>query len=88
MRFFVPGEEDAEAAWEQMRQACGAPEDTRPSYSVTYERGGTEVLATVGEEGVVAIIFASEAFDIFEGLGNPRSVSFESITEMAFFDDE
>lgn len=56
MRFFVPGEEDAEAAWERMRQACGAPQDTRPIYSITYDDDGTEVVATVGEEGVIAIV--------------------------------
>lgn len=48
-------EEDAEAAGERLRQACGASVDTRPSYSITYEDHGTKVVATVGEEGVVAI---------------------------------
>jgi hypothetical protein len=88
MRLFVPGvpDDEAEAAWESMREACGAP-DTRPLHSITYEDNGTEVLATVGEEGVVAIIFAGQAFYIFDGSENPRSVPFDLVTEMWFFDD-
>lgn len=75
MKFFVPGEEDAEATLERMSEACGAWEDTRPVYPMSYDHDGSEVAATVGEGGVVAIIFGS-AFYIFEAAGNPRSVPF------------
>jgi hypothetical protein len=52
MRFFVPGfpDEEAGAALEKMREASGAPKDTRPLRSITYELGGAEIVATVGEE--------------------------------------
>lgn len=69
-----------------MREACGASKDTRPTYSITYEQDGTEVVATVGEEGVIAII-GGRACYIFEGLGEPRSIPVESVTEMWLFDD-
>jgi len=90
MRLFVPGvpDDEAEAAWEGMREACGAPEDTRPLYSIAYEHDGTEVVATVGKEGVVAIMFGGEAFYILKAVGSPRSVPWESVTEMVFFDEE
>jgi hypothetical protein len=64
VKFFVPGEEDADAAWERMRQACGAPEDTRPIFSLSYDDDRTEIVATVGETDVIAII-AGLPFYIF-----------------------
>jgi hypothetical protein len=85
MKLFVPGEEDAETAWERMRQACGAP-DARPLYSITHDDDGTEVGVTVGEDGVIAIVFG-EAFYIFEAASR-RPVPWQSVTEMVFFDEE
>jgi len=89
MRFFVPGvpDEDAEAAWELMREACGALVDTRPTYSITYD-DGTEIVATVGKQGIIAIIFGGKVFYIFEALGNPRSVPVDAVTVKEFFDEE
>jgi hypothetical protein len=89
MRFFVPGVPHDEAAttFERMREPCGAPDD-RPLYSISYEDEVTEIAETVGEEGVVAIIFADEEFHIFEESGEPRSVPVLSVTEMAYFDEE
>jgi hypothetical protein len=87
MMFFVPGEEDAETAWDRMRQACGALVDSRPIYSMTYDEGGTEIVATVGEEGVAAITFGGTVFYIVDAADAPRSFSVESIMETAFFDD-
>jgi hypothetical protein len=46
-----------------LRQTCGTP-DTDPIYSVTHDDEGTEVAATVGEEGVIAII-AGQPFFVF-----------------------
>jgi hypothetical protein len=36
---------------------------------------------------VIAIIFSGEAFYVFEESESPRSVPFESVVEMVFFDD-
>ena len=60
-----------------------------PAPSTRSPMGTTEpeVVATVGEEGVMAIIFASEAFYIFKGMENPRAVPFDSVVEEVFFDD-
>jgi len=60
---------------------------SRPIFSISYNRDGAEVVATVGEEGVIAIIFGGRAFYVFEPAGEPRSVPFETVTEMWFFDD-
>jgi hypothetical protein len=79
MRFLQP--------WERMRQACGASVDTRPIYSTAYEEDGAELVATVGNRGMIAIIFASPVFHIFEDSGESRSVPFETVTEMWYFDD-
>jgi len=89
MKFFVPGEEDAEAAaaWDQMRASCGAPEGTRPIFSLSYEDDGTEVAVTVGEEGVIAILFGGESVYVFGESGESRPVPVGSVTEMVYFDD-
>jgi hypothetical protein len=39
-----------------MRQACGASDGTRPIFSLSYDDDGTEIVATVGEKDVIAII--------------------------------
>jgi hypothetical protein len=98
MRFFVPGEEDAEAAaaWERMRESCGAQEGTtRPIYSITSDHDGTEITATVGEENVIAIIAALPSrifvFEDAESAGewaDPRSVPLDAVVETWFFDDD
>jgi hypothetical protein len=87
MLFFVPGipDDEAAAAWERMRQACGASVDTRPLYSISYDGEGTEFAVTVGEEGVVAIVAGQPLF-IFEAASR-RPVPWQSVTEMVFFDE-
>jgi hypothetical protein len=89
VRFFVPGVPDSEAAavFDRMQKACGASEDTRPSYSIACEDEGTEIVATVAEEGVIAIIFGG-ASSTFEGPEDWWSVLVESVTEMVFFHDQ
>jgi len=85
MKFFVPGR-GFETAWERMRQACGAPVDNRPIYSITHDDDKTEVGVTVGEDGVIAII-PGQPFFIFREASR-RAVPVESVTEMAFFEDD
>jgi hypothetical protein len=53
---------------------------------MAYGSGGTDVRATVGEEGVVAII-AGQPFFVFQAASR-RPVPWESVTEMAFFEDD
>jgi hypothetical protein len=89
MRLFVPGvpDDEAEAAWARMRDVCGAL-GTRPLHSIGYEHNGTEAVVMVGEEGVVVFIFGGEAFYVFDESGERRSVPWDSVTEMAFFDGD
>lgn len=42
----------------------------------------------MGEEGVIAIIFAGEVFYIFGKSSEPRAIPWDSVTEMMFFDDD
>jgi hypothetical protein len=70
--FFLSTLDQPEGLWRHAVESQ-LDDDSHPIYSITHEDNATEVVATVGEEGVIAIV-AGQPFYIFEAAENPRSV--------------
>ena len=71
MRFFVPNDDNPEAAWEFLRQQCGAPPSRRRIYSITFDHDGERAEAIVGRPfhatgATVLAIFVGDPYCVWQ----------------------
>lgn len=95
MRFFVPNDDNAEAAWDFLRQQCGAPPSVRRLYSIIFVRDGKQVEAIVGRRfqdtgATVLAIFKGSPYCVWQQeptpWSNPLLISHASIQSEVAFD--